>query len=207
MPTIIHVGVLMSIPKLLAQQFIEPALHLTNPVRIVCHEGDLESLLGELATHKLDLIISDRPLPSGSAVRAFNHPLGDSGISIFAHKSIAKQYRRFPADLDDAPILLPIANNTLRRNLEDWFERQSVAPRTIAEFDDSAFMKAFGQAGHGVFPAPTNIAAEVCTMYDAKLLGDIEDVRERYYAISPERRVKHPAVLAITEGAKETYSN
>ncbi|MEM7100505.1 MAG: transcriptional activator NhaR [Pseudomonadota bacterium] len=201
-PKIIQVGVLMSIPKLLAQQAMEPALHMPNPVRIVCHEGDLDKLLGELATHKLDLIISDRPLPSGSAVRAFNHPLGESSISLFAHKSIARQFRRFPQDLDDAPVLLPIANNTLRRNLEDWFERQSVAPRTVAEFDDAALMKAFAQAGHGVFPAPTNIADEVCQMYDAKLLGQMDGVKERYYAISPERRVKHPAVLSITESAK-----
>lgn len=201
MPTILNVGVLMSIPKQLAQQAMEPAMHLPNPVRIVCHEGDLDTLLGELAAHKLDLIISDRPLPSGSAVRAFNHPLGESGISLFAHKSVARKFRQFPADLDDAPILLPIANNTLRRNLEDWFEQQDVAPRIVAEFDDSALLKAFGEAGHGVFPAPTSIADEVCKMFDAKLLGHMDGVKERYYAISPERRVKHPAVLAITAGA------
>ncbi len=201
LPTIVHVGVLTSIPKMVALHVMEPALDLAEPVRVVCHEGDLDTLLGELATHRLDLIISDRPLPSGSPVKAFNHPLGESSVSIFAHKSIAKTYRTFPDDLDDAPILLPVAKYTLRRNLEDWFEREGVVPRIVAEFDDSALLKAFGEAARGLFPASTIIADEVCSMYHARVLGEVEDVKERYYAISPERRVKHPAVLAITESA------
>ncbi len=202
MPTMLHVGVLSSIPKLVALRVIEPALKLTNPVRIVCREGDLDAMLGDLAVHRLDLIISDRPLPSGSHVKAFNHALGDSGVSIFAHKSIATRYKNFPAQVDDGPMLLPVANNTLRRSLEDWFERQGVSPRVVAEFDDAAQMKAFGEAGWGMFPAPTIIADEVCSMYHARLLGHMENVKERYWAISPERRVKHPAVLAITEHAR-----
>jgi LysR family transcriptional activator of nhaA len=202
MPTILQVGVLMSIPKLVALHMMEPALELADPVRIVCREGDLDLLLAELALHKLDLIISDRPLPSGSHVKAFNHPLGESEVSFFAHRRVAKEYPNFPEDLNGAPMLLPIANNTLRRNLDDWFERQAVTPRTVAEFDDSALMKSFGEAGHGVFPAPTAIADEVCAMYDVQLLGHA-DISERYFAISPERKVKHPAVRAITESARQ----
>ena len=202
LPETLHVGVLSSIPKIIARRVIAPGLDLPHPVRVICHEGDMDNLLGELAVHRLDLIVSDRPLPSGSHVKAFNHPLGESGVSIFAHKSIAKHYRNFPAAVDDAPMLLPVANNTLRRNLEDWFERQDVSPRVVAEFDDSALLKAFGEVGIGLFPAPTVIADEVCNSYDARLLGHVEEVRERYYAISPERRVKHPAVLAITEQAR-----
>ena len=115
---------------------------------------------------------------------------------------MAKAYPNFPDDLNGAPLLLPIANNTLRRNLDDWFERQAVTSRTVAEFDDSALMKSFGKAGHGIFPAPTAIAEEVCTMYEVQLLGHA-DISERYFAISPERRVSHPAVRAITESARE----
>ena len=202
MPSMFQVGVLMSIPKQIALHIIEPALTLPEPVRIVCREGDLDLLLAELALHRLDLIISDRPLPSGSHVKAFNHPLGESAISFFAHQDIAHQYRNFPTDLDGAPMLLPIANNTLRRNLEDWFERNNVTPRTVAEFDDAALMKSFGEARLGVFPAPTAMAQEVCDMYQATLLGQA-DISERYFAISPERRVKHPAVRTITEGARQ----
>ena len=202
MPTILHVGVLSSLPKLVALRVLEPATRLEDPVRVVCQEGHLDELLGDLAIHRLDLIISDRPLPSGSHVKAFNHPLGDSDVSIFAHKGIAKKYQRFPNSVQDGPMLLPVANNTLRRNLEDWFERIGCVPHVVAEFDDSALLKAFGEAGHGMFPAPTIIAEEVCSMYNARVLGQAEGVRERYYAISPERRVKHPAVLAITEQAR-----
>ena len=202
-PAILQVGVLSSIPKLVAQQIIEPAMLLPNPVRVVCREGDLDSLLAELAVHRLDLVVSDRPLPSGSHVRAFNHALMESGVGLFVHRSIAAGYASFPEDVHDRPMLLPVANNTLRRNLEDWFERQGVYPRVVAEFDDSALMKAFGEAGLGIFPAPTLIAQEVCDMYDAVLLGQMDEVKERYYAISPERRVKHPAVLAITQGAQQ----
>ena len=203
LPTTLNVGVVNSIPKLVALRVIEPSLDLEDPVRVVCREGDLDFLLGDLAVHRLDLIISDHPLPSGSNVKAYNHALGESDISFFAHKSIAKRFRKFPENLDDAPMLLPLANSPLRRSLDDWFERENVTPRVIAEFDDSALLKAFGEAGVGVFPAPTAIAEEVCSMYHSKILGRATDIGERYFAISPERRLKHPAVLAITETARK----
>ena len=247
---VFRIGVLMSIPKLIALRIIEPIMSgvgqsaeeegleikqggepgrdqaigqaigqeidqaieqkpvgseidpvLTDTFRPVCREGDLDFLLAELAMHKLDLVISDRPLPSGSHVKAFNHPLGESGVSIFGPSQLAQHIENFPNDLDGAPMLLPVANNTLRRNLEDWFERHGVVPRNVAEFDDSALMCAFGEAGLGLFAAPTAIAAQVCTTYKVKLLGHA-DIKERYYAISPERRVKHPGVLAINERAR-----
>ncbi len=202
LPTTLNVGVVNSIPKLVALRVVEPALNLEDPVRVICREGDLDFLLGDLAVHRLDLIISDHPLPSGSHVKAYNHSLGESDISFFAHKSIAKQFQRFPDDLDDAPMLLPVSNSPLRRSLEDWFDRQEVTPRVVAEFDDSALLKAFGEAALGVFPAPTTIADEVCSMYHSRVIGRVSEIGERYFAISPERRLKHPAVLAITESAR-----
>ncbi len=203
LPTTLHVGIVNSIPKLVALRVIEPALGLDDPVRVICQEGDLDYLLGDLAVHRLDLIISDHPLPSGSHVKAYNHALGESDISFFAHKSIARRFAKFPDSLDDAPMLLPVANSPLRRSLDDWFEREDVTPRVVAEFDDSALLKAFGEAGLGIFPAPSAIADEVCSMYHSRILGRVPDIGERYFAISPERRLKHPAVLAITESARK----
>ena len=174
------------------------AQELTEHLDLAYYEG--EDFSDE--KHRLDLIISDHPLPSGSHVKAYNHSLGESDISFFAHKSIAKQFQKFPDDLDDAPILLPVANSPLRRSIEDWFDRQEVTPRVVAEFDDSALLKAFGEAALGVFPAPTTIAEEVCSMYHSRVIGRVSDIGERYFAISPERRLKHPAVLAITESAR-----
>ena len=202
LPTTLNVGVVNSVPKLVALRVIEPALHLDDPVRVVCREGDLDLLLGELAVHRLDLIISDRGLPTGSHVKAYNHELGSSGISFFASTRIARRFRKFPNSLDQAPMLLPAVNSPLRRGLEDWFERVGVVPAVVAEFDDSALLKAFGEAGLGVFPAPSAIAEEVCSMYHSRLVGEADAVTERFVAISPERRLKHPAVVAITESAR-----
>ncbi len=201
-PTVLNVGVVNSIPKLVALRVLEPALGLEDPVRITCREGDLEYLLGDLAVHRLDLVISDHPIPPGTSVKAYNHALGTSGITFFAHKSIARRFAAFPASLGDAPMLLPVDSSPLRRSLDDWFDREGITPQVVAEFDDSALLKAFGEAGLGAFPAPTAIAGEVCSMYHSKVLGTVPGISESYYAISPERKLKHPAVLAITESAR-----
>lgn len=203
MPTALNVGIVNSVPKLIAQRVIRPALTLDEPVRVNCKEGDLDLLLGELAVHKLDLVVSDRPLPPGTHVRAYNHPLGDSTVSLFAHKSIASRYKNFPAKLDGAPVLLPSAESALRRQIDVWLDEHQIIPQVVAEFDDSALLKAFGEAALGVFPAPTAIAEEVCAMYHSKVLGALEEIHEAYYAISPERKLKHPAVVAITEIARD----
>ena len=207
-PNTLTVGIVNSIPKLIALRIIEPALRMEVPVRVVCREGALERLLGELAVHRLDLVVSDRSLPSGFNVRAYNHPLGGSPISFFAHRSIARKYKhRFPQSLHGAPVLLPMKDNPLRRAVEDWFDAIGVRPRVLAEFDDSALLKAFGEAALGAYPAPTAIAEEVTSMYHSSELGSVESVTESYYAISPERKLKHPAVLHITEAARETLFN
>lgn len=199
----LHVGVVNSIPKLIAYRILEPALLLSEPVRVVCHEADFEKLLGDLAVLRLDLVLSDRPIPTGLSVKAYNHVLGESAVAFFAHKRIAAKYRRrFPRSLEQAPMLLPVNGTALRRSLDDWLQLIGVTPRVVAEFDDSALLKAFGEAGIGIFPAPAAIAKEVEHMYHASRIGTAADVKESYYAVSPERRLKHPAVVEVTEVAR-----
>ena len=204
----LNVGVVFSIAKLIAYRILEPVLELEDPVRVICHEGNLEKLLGDLAVHKLDLVLSDRPLPVGLNVKAYNHVLGDSSISFFAHKRIARSYRNnFPSSLDQAPMLAPVETNVLRRSIEDWFDQQEMSLNIISEFDDSALLKAFGSAGVGVFPAPTVISENVEHMYHASLIGTVDELNETYYAISPERKLKHPGVMCITETARKEFFN
>ncbi len=202
-PTSLNVGVVNSIPKLVALRVLEPALTMDDPVKIICQEGDLDRLLGDLAVHRLDLVISDRPIPAGTNVKAYNHALGESHISFFAHRSIARKYqKRFPQSLDGAPMLLPNQTSPLRRGLDEWFDDMNIAPLTVAEFDDSALLKAFGEAALGVYPAPAAIADEVASMYHSVELGAVDSISESYFAISPERKLKHPAILQITEVAR-----
>ncbi len=205
-PTTFNVGITNSIPKLVALRILEPVLALDDPIKVNCREGELDLLLGELAVHRLDLVISDQKLPAGTSVKAYNHVLGESQVSFFAHKTLARKLKRFPQSLDGAPVLLPSQDSPLRRSLEGWFDRQKVVPRVVAEFEDSALLKAFGEAALGVFPAPSAIADEVCSMYHSKVLGSVGDeIQETYYAISPERKLKHPAVIAITESARQIF--
>jgi LysR family transcriptional activator of nhaA len=200
---VLHVGIVSSIAKLIAYRVLEPALATQESVRLVCEESGLEELLGELALHRLDLVISDRPVPVGLKVKAFNHALGDSPIAFFASTRQASRYRRgFPRSLDGAPMLLPAQDTMLRRDLEVWFDDLGVQPQIVAEVSDSALLKAFGQAGMGIFPAPVAIAREVERMYRARSIGVVNEVQENYVVISPERRLKHPAVMRITERAR-----
>jgi len=207
-PLELNVGVVFSIAKLIAYRILEPVLELEDSVRVICHEGNLEKLLSDLAVHKLDLVLSDRPLPPGLHVKAYNHVLGSSTISFFVQRRLAKSYRKnFPSSLDQAPMLLPVKTNVLRRSLEDWFDKQDISLNIISEFDDSALLKAFGSAGVGVFPAPTAISEHVEHMYQASLIGTVDELNETYYAISPERKIKHPGVMCITETAREELFN
>ena len=203
LPAELNVGIVSSIPKLIAFRTLAPSLELDERIRIVCKEAELEQLLADLAVHRLDLVISDRQIPAGLNVKAYNHKLGDSHISFFAQKKIAAKYaRNFPKSLNGAPMLLPVKTNEMRRSLEDWFEENEVVPDIVAEFDDSALLKAFGEAGIGIFPAPAAISEQIQQMYHSKSVGIIESVTESYYAISPERKLKHPGVLKITEDAR-----
>ena len=202
-PLTLNVGVVNSLPKLIAQRIIAPAFDTEDSLRIRFQEASLEPLLGELAVHHLDLVLSDQPVPPGLSLRAYNHRLGESDLSFFVRRSDARRYKaRFPQSLTNAPMLLPAQDSALRRRLNEWFEAEELAPRVVGEFDDSALMKAFGEAGTGVFAGPSAIAKEICSMYHASVIGQTDAVSERFYAISPERRLKHPAVILITETAR-----
>jgi LysR family transcriptional activator of nhaA len=198
----LNVGIADVVPKLVVRRLLQPALAMPEPVRLVCQEDSYENLLASLALHRLDIVISDAPVPPGS-VRAFHHLLGETGISLFATRSLASSYRRgFPRSLDGAPFLLPLEGSTLRRSLNQWFDRHDIKPRVVAEFEDSALLKVFGMDGVGVFPAPTAMEADVRRQYDVQVLGRAPEVRERFYAISAERKLRNPAVLAISHAAK-----
>lgn len=205
MPLVLNVGIVDSIPKLVTYRVLEPALKLEEKLKLTCHEATLENLLSDLAVHRLDLVLSDRPVPAGLNVRAYHHLLGGSGVSMFAAPSLAKTLKkRFPQSLKGAPFLMPANTPALRSQLEEWFDTHDVAPLIVGEFDDSALLKSFGQAGVGVFVGPTTLEAEICQMYRVQTLGQVPNVQERFYAISPERKLKHPAIVAITARARET---
>lgn len=197
------VGVPDVLPKLVVYRLLKPALNLKQPIRLVCYEGKLPELLGNLAMHKLDIVLSDSPMTPQTNIRAFNHLLGECGVSVFGTSRLAARYESdFPRSLQAAPMLLPTQNTGLRRSLELWFEHNSVHPQVIHEFEDSAVLKVFGQAGEGLFVSPTAIEREVCQQYHVKVVGRITQIKERFYAISVERRLKHPAVLAISSAAR-----
>lgn len=199
----LEVGIVDVVPKLVARRLLQPALELPEPVRLVCREGSYERLLAELAVHSLDLVIADAPVPPGSNVRVYNHLLGESAVSFFAAKALALKHKRsFPASLDGAPLLLPLEHLPLRRSLNLWFERNGLKPRVVAEFEDSALLKAFGADGAGIFVAPTAVEGDVAAQYGVQLIGKTDEVKERFYAISVERRLKHPAVVAISDAAR-----
>lgn len=201
---VLNVGIVNSIAKLIAYRVLQPMVAAGSTLRLSCREGDLDELLADLAVHRLDLVLSDRPIPVNTSVKAYNHTLGASQIAFFSKPAAIRRYQDdFPHSLHGAPMLLPSRGSAIRRDLDDWFERVGIEPRVVAEFDDSALLKMFGAAGAGLFPAPHAIAAEIERMYSARVIGRIDGVRETYLAISPERRLKNPAVLEIIEGARE----
>ncbi|HYO75351.1 MAG TPA: LysR family transcriptional regulator [Thermoanaerobaculia bacterium] len=205
-PPRLVVGIADVIPKLIAFRLIEPAFRMREKVEVVCEEDEPQRLFGRLAMHEVDLVISDAPLPAGASVKAYNHLLGESAIALFAAPPLVKQYKRgFPASLDGAPMLLPARGSEVRRMLDQSFEALDIHPNVVAEFEDSALMKICGQSALGIFPGPAAIAGAIEQQYDVRALGTVTDARERFYVISPERRIKHPAVLAITEVGRRLF--
>ena len=207
---VLRVGIADSVPKAVAFHVLEPAMALPEPPRLACHEGGLTGLLGELAVHRLDLVVSDVPAPVNLSVRVYTHLLGRTGVAFFAAPRLLQSkgwtLRRarsaFPACLADMPLLLPSAQTALRPRLDAWLRQHALAPLVAAEFDDSALLKAFGREGQGVFAAPAVLADEVAQQYQVQCLGIPCDLMEEFYAISVERRITHPAVVAITAAAR-----
>ncbi|MBC7575593.1 MAG: transcriptional activator NhaR [Herminiimonas sp.] len=192
------VGISDSLPKLIASRLLDAALQLPQPVKLVCYEDRFESLLGALSVHKLDVVLTDRPVPPGTNLKVFSHLLGESELTLFGVPALAKKYRaKFPDSLRDAPMLLPTRNNAIRGRIDQWFEMLDVRPDVVGEFDDNALLNTFGGNGLGLFPAPSVLADDVREQFGAEPVGPIAQVREQFYAISNERKIKHPAIDAI----------
>ena len=203
-PARLVVGATDAMPKIMVHRLVEPALRLPEPVHLVVRDDKPERLLASLSIHELDLVIADAPMAPTVRVRAFNHLLGESPVSIVGTPALVTRHkRRFPDSLDGAPFIMPTEDAALRRSLEGAFAELGVAPRVVAEIADSAVLGVFGQEGLGLFATPTVIAEEVCRQHGLRVLGELAGVTEKFYAISVERRITHPAVLAISASAKQ----
>ncbi|WP_016832835.1 transcriptional activator NhaR [Herbaspirillum lusitanum] len=204
-PLQFRVGVADAVPKTIAYLLLETALKLEDPVRIVCREGKLNNLLGDLAIHRLDIVIADSPMPGNIDVRGYSHLLGECSTSFFATPALAKAHKKnFPQSLDGAPFLMPGEDAAVRPKLLRWFEKEKIRPQIAGEFDDGALLNAFGEAGTGIFAAPSAVAAQLKQQLGVVQIGQTEQITEQFYAISVERRLTHPAVLAIQSAARES---
>jgi len=202
-PVRLVVGVADAVPKLLATRLLKYAFKRSRAIRVVCWEGKLDLLLADLAIHKLDLVISDTPAPPSIKVQAHSHSMGASGVTLFAEAKLRAQYRQnFPRSLEGAPFLLPTSNAMLRRGLEDWFIKKDLHPNIIGEFEDSATLKAFGHEGYGIFPGPTVLEKEIRRQYQVEVLGRVDTVKQEFFAVTVDSRLKHPIVMAILESAR-----
>ncbi|MDX2477526.1 MAG: transcriptional activator NhaR [Gammaproteobacteria bacterium] len=196
-------GVAMIVPKLLAYRVLEPVLQMDESTNLICHEAPLVDLLADMSVHKLDAVLSDCPINPSLNIRAYNHSLGGSGITFFSVPEHAKKLEKnFPQNLHDFPFLMPSKSSSLRMNLENWFEEHAIKPRVVAEFEDRALMKAFGERGTGVFTSPQTMEEDVLEKYGVRVIGRTDEIQENFYLISPERRIRNPAVTAITEAAR-----
>ncbi len=202
-PLRFEVGIVDMLPKLMARRILEPALTLADGIRLVCHEGKEKQLLAELAIHSLDIVLTDTPVKSGLSVKAYSHLLGECGVTFCAVEALAGPLRQgFPHSLNNVRMLLPTPMSALRGSLDQWFDSLGIRPVIAGEFDDHALLKVFGQAGDGVFSVPSIIEQEVCRQHNVTIIGRSDTVRERFYAISVERIIKHPAVVAIRNAAR-----
>ncbi len=203
-PQLFRVGIVDVVPKSIAHRVLEPALQMPEPVRMICREANLDTLLAELAVHRLDLVLADSPIPPTVSMRGFSHKLGECAVSFFAEEKLQKKLKdNFPLCLDGAPLLLPGRGTHLRTSIDRWLDKHRIHPRRIAEFEDSALMKAFGQKGAGIFIAPAAIEAEVEKQYHVKNIGRIDEVKEHFYVISVERRVSHPFTSLVIQAARD----
>ncbi len=205
-PGKLAIGVGMVVPKLVAYQMLEPALRLPGQIQLACVHDRPERLLAELAIYGVDVVLADAPAPPAVKVRAYSHLLGECAVSVFGTPRLAAAHRRrFPRSLDGAPFLLPSDDSALRLSLEEWFREQRIRPRIVGTFEDSALLDAFGQAGAGLFAMPTAIEAEVRRQYKVRVVGRLDSVRQRFYAITVERKLRNPAVIAISERARALF--
>ncbi len=204
-PSEFIVGAASALPKTIVCKIIEPALHLPHDISLISREGPVDAMLADLAIHKVDMVLSDTPVTNAISVKAYNHLLGESGLSCFAVPRLAKAYQRnFPQSLNNAPVLLPTNQYAIRHLIDGWLQQQDIHPVVFGQFDDSALMKSFGQAGIGVFFMSSTIEEEICNNFNVRVIGRIDDIKQKFYAISVERKVKHPAVAAICDSARKS---
>jgi LysR family transcriptional activator of nhaA len=197
------VGVADVLPKTIAFRLIEPALRLPTPVHLICREDRPDHLLADLAVHDVDVVLSDAPASPAANIRAFNHLLGECGVSFLAPKKLAFLKKGFPRSLDGAPFLLPLDNTALRRDLDAWFHSQKLRPAVMGEFADLALLRVFAEEGFGVFAVPT-VMEDQMRRYGFYTIGATTKMTVRFYAISVERQVRHPAVVAVCEAARNS---
>ena len=202
-PLRLNLGVADTLPKLVSYRIIEPIFRLSQPVQVCCSETNVSDMLVELAAYRLDIVLADEPASSGVTSRVFNHFLGESGVTLCATPEVAARLRRgFPKSLNGAPALLPMQNSGLRRSLEKWFHAVGVRPRLIGEFYDPAFVNALAMHGLGFMTVPTVVVKEVVHRFGFQVIGQTDECQQQFYAITPERKLTHPAVAAITSGAR-----
>ena len=198
-----RVGIADVVPKFVAHRLLAPVLELPESVRLVCQEDRLERLLAEMAIHRLDMVLADRPMPPGTEIKGYSHPLGESAVAFMASPALTSKLKgSFPASLEGEPLLLPGKDSALHAALPRWLDRQGIRMRVVGEFDDSALMKAFGEGGAGLFPVAVASLPDVVAHYRVEQVGATEDIRERFFLISPERRLTHPAARAVSEHAR-----
>lgn len=200
----LHVGVADSFPKLVTYEILKPVLARAETVHVVCREGKLEDLLGQLAAHRLDIVLADEPAPSTAKIRTFSHALGESGVTFCATAKLAAALRRgFPRSLHEAPALLPMENTALRRSLENWFRDLQIRPRVVAECEDAALLKVMAANGGGFVPIPTAVAREAVSRYELRTIGTTDRCRDQFFAITAERKITHPLVSLLTSEAQQ----
>ena len=198
-----RVGISDVVPKFVAYRLLAPVLDQPESVRLVCQEDRLERLLADMAIHRLDMVLADRPMPPGTDIKGYSHPLGESPVVLMAAPALVGQLKAtFPRSLEGEPLLLPGKDSALRGALPRWLERQAIAMRIVGEFDDSALMKAFGEGSAGVFPCAAASLSDVVAHYRVEPIGVIDEICERYFLISPERRLTHPAARVVSEHAR-----
>jgi len=204
-PSEFIVGAASALPKTIVYKIIEPALRLSHDISLISREGPVDALLADLAIHKIDMVLSDTPIGNNISIKAFNHLLGESGLSCFGSPQLAKEYKRnFPQSLNNAPVLLPTPQYAIRQQIDGWLQQHSIYPIVCGQFDDSALMKSFGQEGMGVFFMSSTIEEEICSNFNVRVIGKTNEIKQKYYAISAERKVKHPAVSAICDSARSS---
>ena len=203
---VLRIGIADVVPKSFAYRLLAPVGKQAEPVRLFCREGTIDVLLAELALNHLDLVVADRPMPSGLSIRGHSHKLGESALAFFAAEALCTDEPDFPACLNNAPLLLPGPHAAVRGLIDRWLNDQRLTPRLMGEFDDGALMKAFGQAGAGFFPGPAALADEICTRYSTRCIGRVDEIQEGFWGITAERRINHPSIMTIIESARTALS-